>query len=243
MDLSAYDLPEIADLGRGEVLVADTRLKGQTIVVSSDGSVEGLRSSTTPGPLLDGEALVDGVKWVSFRKSLFNTRSPVAINSETATSHPISIPEGDALVRLTQSGPTEVSGSSVSSDTGSVSAVWSADGGETWREHELEHEAANVGVVDIPGGPPGTMAVGLVLHDVPATYLHGSRDGGATWETIALPREQASLELVEGVLSWSGSLLLQLGPPNNASGGLYVRRRRLDHLDRDRRAVRTGGWR
>ncbi len=60
VNLSAYDSPEIADIGRGSVLVADRGLQGPTIVVSLDGSTERLRSSTAPGPLLEGEALLDG---------------------------------------------------------------------------------------------------------------------------------------------------------------------------------------
>jgi len=115
-----------------------------------------------------------------------------------------------------------LSGSSYSSDTAGLSAVWSDDGGETWRKHELEQDAGRVGVVDVPGGAPDTMALGLVFHDVPATDFRRSRDGGATWETIALPREQASLDLVEGVLSSNGSLLLHLWATNNPNSGLYA---------------------
>ncbi len=211
-DPGAYANPSMADVGGGSVLVADRGFKSPTIVVSPDGTTKVLRPSTAPSPMADGEVLLDGLKWTGYRQQFFTTMSPVAIDAASGTSHPISLPEEGAFAQLTQSGPSALWGSSYSFQTGEAAAIWSDDGGATWREHVLTPDAQKMGILNVPGGPDSMLAIALVSHESNAdTQLHRSLDGGRSWEMIALAGDARSTDFVGGVVAADGSLLLELG--------------------------------
>lgn len=218
VDVTDYRAPTLGDAGGGSVLVADGGFQGPTIVVRPDGSTKDLQRSTVPGPMHDGEVLLDGPQWVSYRQSFFKTISPVAIDSATATSHPISIPEEDTFVQLVQSGPSTLWGSSGSIDggDGELTAIWSNDGGTTWESEPLS-STPGVGLVNLGGSVDGVMAFAQQsASDTPA-QVYGSLDGGRTWQTTELPA-QASTAVIDGVVGSDDSLLISAASSGEADG-------------------------
>lgn len=224
VDVTDYRNPTIGDAGGGSVLVADGGFQGPTIVVRPDGSTKRLRLSPVSGPMLDGEVLLDGPRWFSYRRSFFKTISPVAIDAARATSHPISIPAEDTFVQLVQSGPSTLWGSSDSINGGELAAIWSNDGGTTWESDPLS-SMPGVGIVNLGGSVDGVMAFAQQsASDTPA-QVYGSLDGGRTWQTTELPA-QASSGFIDGVVGSDDSLLISVSSSGEADGtepgaGLY----------------------
>ncbi len=150
VDLSQFSgAPILGDAGGGSILLADRAMAMDApVIVSPDGSTRPLRRSTEPGPMLADEVLVDGGKWISYRQSFFKTMNPVAVNVQTATSHPISIPGQGTFVQLVQSGRSTLWGPSIAIEGGPLpqgEAIWSEDGGATWDSHPLPSDLVSDG--------------------------------------------------------------------------------------------------
>lgn len=219
---------EIVMAGRAQPVVvalsADAfyveRSRRSRMIVRTDGRAVPVQVDAPTRPLGAGEV----------RVGTWNHRQREwALDPDTGRMHPIPVPEGasglvgqpeGALLGLVHDG-----------EPGSSRAVWSTDGGASWREQVLA-TGPNAMVSPLVSARPGVLAVvegadGATLF--PFLHVHRSRDGGATWETFDMPRDPQAYVGAAAVLP-DGRLLANLeawsderrNRPGARPAGLYV---------------------
>ncbi|WP_164477840.1 beta propeller repeat protein [Nocardioides pantholopis] len=208
--------PTLAALSRRAFYVGWSR-RAQ-LVVHTDGRTVPVRDDGTRGPVTDRETLVptpDG--------------QPRALDPRTARMHRVPTPRGTVslahqpdgtLLGVVPGGPARTS-----------RAVWSSDGGASWRDEVLATEPGAL-LAPVPTARPGVLALveggdGATLF--PFERLHRSQDGGASWESVDLPGEPRAYltgaavlpdgRLLAGIEAWSDD---RLHRPSARPLGLYL---------------------
>jgi hypothetical protein len=146
LDVTHNRSPLYADAGNGAVIVADGSFREPLQLLRPDGTAQEIRADRTASPLRDGEGTINALRYLDYLQTFFGSVRPIAVNTATATTHPV--PGPDALFTiggLQPNGVLEAYGQE--RDDGPTLVMWSSDGGSTWGQHIADPDVVPVWLI------------------------------------------------------------------------------------------------